>query len=61
MVANRGIIGELLVLGVICGAYKSSTLLNSCCGCACRCVLEAKEKGYTEPDPRDDLNGTVCS
>lgn len=23
-----------------------------------RCVKEAKDKGYTEPDPRDDLNGT---
>ena len=22
-----------------------------------QCVLDAKEKGYTEPDPRDDLNG----
>jgi homoserine dehydrogenase len=25
------------------------------------CVKEAKEKGYTEPDPRDDLNGVDMS
>ncbi|MCZ6521854.1 MAG: bifunctional aspartate kinase/homoserine dehydrogenase I [Bacteroidetes bacterium] len=48
----------LKIEGVLSGTL--SYIFNSFQGDRefCDVVREAKEKGYTEPDPRDDLNGT---
>lgn len=50
----------LFCLFVICCSGTLSYIFNNFTGTRAfsEVVAEAKEAGYTEPDPRDDLSGT---